>query len=514
MKKISMSVSILSVSLLATLSTGIAAHAELLPLDPMLPGDTIGATIPGDTIGATIPADPTPATVSPNITFTDPNLEICVGAQIPGWTVGTPITQADAENVWGWGGFDTLPECGNLTSLEGLQYLPNLQYVDLGGTFTDLTPLANLTNLTGLNISNAQVDLTPLANSTSLTSLNLWGGKTNTVDLAPIANLTNLTRLNVEGTTLNTSVVSNLTNLTELKLNGDWSANPRVGLTDISFVSNLTNLTVLSLDWGTITDITPIANLTNLTELSMRGNAITNVSPASGFTNTIMDFSGNRISDFSVLGNNTAFINQTGQSISFSKITVDSGVNATQTLVIKDRYGNTPALISATRNGTGETSTTTTFDGTTLTYAVSPDGANSYWNTKLGGDWSSLGGIMTVSIGQSVKTRLAAVLPVVPPVAPIIPVAPPVAPIIPPVDNTLIGNGTPTDNTVVDSGTETLTDNGAPSTTPQPEILTQTAVLADQIKNGGTETLPYILYGTLLLSGLAGLFVFRKRKEQ
>src|SRR5690606_11376203 len=62
-----------------------------------------------------------------------------------------------------------------VTSVEGLEYAPNLETLVLSGSdVEDITPLAGLTNLRSLDLnSNPVTDIGPLANLTNLTDLHL-----------------------------------------------------------------------------------------------------------------------------------------------------------------------------------------------------------------------------------------------------------------------------------------------------------------------------------------------------
>jgi formylglycine-generating enzyme required for sulfatase activity len=138
-----------------------------------------------------------------------------------------------------------------ITSLEGIQYLTNLQKLYFWASqVSDLTPLQTLTNLQRLSFRNSQVsDLTPLQNLTNLQELSFGGNQVS--DLTPLQNLTNLVHLDFYD-----NQVSNLTPL-----------------------QNLTNLQELYFGINQVSDITPLQNLTNLTSLYFQNNQVSDIVP-------------------------------------------------------------------------------------------------------------------------------------------------------------------------------------------------------------------------------------------
>ncbi len=201
-----------------------------------------------------------------------------------------------------------------VTSLTPLQNLTNLQYLGFSNNqVSDLTPLQNLTNLDGLNFDNVQYnnpdinpvgynnqvsDLTPLQNLTNLQSLYFSDNQVS--DLSPLQNLTNLQYLwfsNNQVTSLTT--LQNLTNLRVLGFGGNQ-------ITTLTPLQNLTNLHWLVFSNNQVTSLSPLQNLTNLESLSFDINPVTSLTPLQNLTNLqYLGFSNNQVSDLTPLQNLT-----------------------------------------------------------------------------------------------------------------------------------------------------------------------------------------------------------------
>ena len=187
----------------------------------------------------------------------------------------------------------------SISDLTGLEKATNLTRLSLWGRFTDISALSGLTNLTKLDLDAFLVQtLTCFAN----------GGWEGFVDASAVLQ----TRLP------NISALSGLTKLTHLSLAGR-------GITDISALSGLTKLTHLYLGHlyvdhpaGTSLGQTTLVSAPGgtLPSISFQtvdcgslldsSNRISNISALSGLTNlTVLDLSGNRVSNLSPLVSNT-----------------------------------------------------------------------------------------------------------------------------------------------------------------------------------------------------------------
>ena len=78
---------------------------------------------------------------------------------------------------------------GEISSIEGIQYLRNLEVLDLGNnSITDISPLAELTNLYQLELSDNEIsDVSPLARLINLERLSLSSNQI--TDLRPLENV-------------------------------------------------------------------------------------------------------------------------------------------------------------------------------------------------------------------------------------------------------------------------------------------------------------------------------------
>ena len=235
------------------------------------------------------------------------------------------------------------PRAGRrLTDISALSGLTNLTTLALYG-MTDISTLPSLTNLTKLYLSGSLTDLSALSRLTNLTWLYLSGSITSLSALSRLTNLTTLTMRHMA----DISTLPSLTNLTKLDLGftngrtclvtGRWSGTTSPRLLNISALAGLTNLTWLNLVGQRITDISALAGLTKLTHLYLGAvyveysgtlanykmknveyqtvdcgslpdisNPISNISALAGLTNlTVLDLSGNVVSDLSPLASNT-----------------------------------------------------------------------------------------------------------------------------------------------------------------------------------------------------------------
>ena len=181
------------------------------------------------------------------ITFEDPNLEEVIRNKIN--KTSGDIYKSDVINI-----FELKADDHNISSIEGIQHLENLEKLDLGKSFTsnnisNISLLAKLTNLIGLSLAENQVsDITPLSNLTNLEALALHNNPIG--EISPLSNLTNLKYLYLENTQINS----------------------------IDSLDNMNDMLKLDIRKNTISDIKPLANFTNLNYLLMQGNEITDIS--------------------------------------------------------------------------------------------------------------------------------------------------------------------------------------------------------------------------------------------
>ena len=236
------------------------------------------------------------------------------------------------------------------TSLEGIQYLKNLEHISLEGQSSselsvlsslknlksfnihilgddDLSFLKDLTKLEDINIDcSTAKDINFLENLTGIKSLSFFNFTNLSDDFTPISRLTNLESLTVmlgsENYLNDIDFISNLEKLEDLRIYGN-------GITDISAVSkltklnyltisssmsggnlfsnidsikSLTNLQYLELDNSKINNLEPLRNLINLESLSLIDNKIENIEPLSKLINLeSLALSSNNVSDITPL---------------------------------------------------------------------------------------------------------------------------------------------------------------------------------------------------------------------
>ncbi|HOT40749.1 MAG TPA: leucine-rich repeat domain-containing protein, partial [Candidatus Syntrophosphaera thermopropionivorans] len=206
----------------------------------------------------------------------------------------------------------------NILSIEGAQYLTNLQCLNLyWNQISDLSPLAELTNLQVISLSINQVsDLSPLAGLTNLQELYLDDNQIS--DLSPLAGLNNLQLLDIENNQIiDLNPLERLINLQHLAIrrNQISDISPLAGLNnlqdlylsdnqiyDLNPLEGLINLWYLDLWSNQISDISPLARMTNLQYLYLQNNKINDLSPLVELTNLEwLYLDGNQISDISPL---------------------------------------------------------------------------------------------------------------------------------------------------------------------------------------------------------------------
>ncbi len=192
-----------------------------------------------------------------------------------------------------------------ITNLEGLQYAPNLTFLELGeNKISDLTPLQNLTNLKQLYLyKNDVTDISALVSSSGLGSGDSVSLRNNPLSPQAIKDVETLVARGVKvefdggtGDTCTNPVVipdqaleaairerlrlgensgdltcTNMRSLSALRVNSG-------GITSLEGLQNAVNLTFLNFGKNNISDLSPLQNLTNLEQLLLYDNDISDVS--------------------------------------------------------------------------------------------------------------------------------------------------------------------------------------------------------------------------------------------
>jgi internalin A len=260
-----------------------------------------------DAVGATHPTSLAPADASDSgdtantscagpLTFADPDVETVVrlGIGLP----NGPIHEADVvgltdlnfETVFAVGGnvlcppdggqenggcteYPSTPQAdGYITSLLGVECLPNVRSVEVDPFFLDLTPLAALPNLATISFGPTEESSFPQL--PQVTALYAYiEGTTAAILLA----MPSLRSLELAGAVdLSSSSASwalwALTGLRRLSV-------PRSGLVNTVPLSHLTNLTDVDLSGNQIQDISELAMLPALRSLDLSNNQITDLAP-------------------------------------------------------------------------------------------------------------------------------------------------------------------------------------------------------------------------------------------
>ncbi|KAL1110070.1 hypothetical protein AAG570_014050 [Ranatra chinensis] len=165
----------------------------------------------------------------------------------------------------------------NIRSLDGIQYLWNLESLDLGakGTGVDnITLLENLTMLERIYIPASKIDNITALSGLDLKYLDLTGNRV--TDLTPLQEMANLEVLLLD------------------RQHPDY-------ITDIAPLKNLQKLRVLDLSHNKIADISALEFLDNITFLKLKDNRVASIEALSGMKLEILDISINQVSDLSYL---------------------------------------------------------------------------------------------------------------------------------------------------------------------------------------------------------------------
>ena len=165
--------------------------------------------------------------------------------------------------------------CENLTSLDGIESLTNLNRLDCysGYALEDISALANLTNLKYLDLnSNNITDLSPLAGLVKLETLVLSGNPI--TDMSPLANLPALESLGLGSTDIAAIPEGGTTAVTYLTFGGYDS-----DLADITHIAEWLSAekeVQISLNFEVLNSLSGIEKIGSMDYLNVQGDNITN----------------------------------------------------------------------------------------------------------------------------------------------------------------------------------------------------------------------------------------------
>ncbi|WP_289097654.1 leucine-rich repeat domain-containing protein [uncultured Bifidobacterium sp.] len=223
------------------------------------------------------------------------------------------LSSSELENTWdidaGCYGDDS---CGNITSAAGIEYFPNLAYLDLSGNQLKSIDLSHNTALRSLDLNSNQLSSLDLSQNTELTSLRLYSNQLRSVDLSHNTALSDLVLYSNQLSSLD---LSRNTELTYLDLNSnqlsslDVSRNPE--LTDLVLYDN--QLSSLNLSRNTKLRSLPasgnqlksidLSHAPALYELSLSDNQLTSIDLSHNPALYELFASGNRLTTVDVSHN-------------------------------------------------------------------------------------------------------------------------------------------------------------------------------------------------------------------
>jgi internalin A len=206
--------------------------------------------------------------------FPDPALAACVASGLHLAGAHEPTSRRKLNSVFGLDCNGDLNRGGRITSLAGLDQLPNLTTVDLSSNqITDLALLRQAPHLTSLKLTNNQVsDLLPLTDLHQLRNLGL--SRNQITDLTPLTGLTGLATLGLSDN----------------------------HLTDLTPLAGLQALTELDVGRNQITDVQPLAGLSVLDRLTMNDNQVATLGPLTALPAlTMLNVTNNRVRNAAAL---------------------------------------------------------------------------------------------------------------------------------------------------------------------------------------------------------------------
>ncbi|ALU77390.1 class 1 internalin InlD [Listeria monocytogenes] len=279
-----------------------------------------------------------------NEIFTDENLANAIKTTLSKPSTASAVSQVELDSVR-----DVTAESSNIASLEGVQYLNNLDTLVLNNNkITDLNPLAGLTKLSILEASNNQLsDISALSNVTNLHQLRLDGNQIK--QLNGVSNLINLETIELSNNQITAiSPVSGLKNLVGLGIDNNK-------ISDLSPISGLSKLNHLTADSNQISDLRPLSNLAAMEVMRLDGNQISDVTPIANLANLNYVFlAENQISDISSLQPLFNSPNFFGITLDNQKITSEPVLYQQELVVpnnIKDEMGALIAPATISDNG-------------------------------------------------------------------------------------------------------------------------------------------------------------------
>ncbi|WP_099221520.1 leucine-rich repeat domain-containing protein [Listeria costaricensis] len=259
---------------------------------------------------------------------------------------------------------DNIDVLAQLTNLQTLKMNGAVSYIgvpdETGNVITDLTPLENLTKLSDLELcgyGDQLTDISPLAGLVNLKDLRLFDNQI--VDVSAIQNMTHLEILYLDNNDVqNLPDMSNLTSLTDLLLND----NLHLDNEDVEKIGQVTSLEKLYLGDGNgwhgapeIDNIEPLANLKNLTELNVCETSVSDISPLADLPLRWVELDDNKISDVTPLaGKQFQYLTLSGNQITdISSLDLSGGgyFNArNQDVILEDGYQNAPTAVTIADN--------------------------------------------------------------------------------------------------------------------------------------------------------------------
>ncbi|CAL6002789.1 leucine-rich_repeat domain-containing protein [Hexamita inflata] len=194
----------------------------------------------------------------------------------------------------------------NINSLEGLQDMINLKFVDLShNDIENLSVLGTLKYLESLYIGHNKIKLYNPDNISSLknlTDLKCLGLNCNNIqDISSLIFLLNLEKIVLSNNQISDiSVLKTLISLKEV----DLSYN---SINNFYYIKYLINLKKLSLGSCNLIDISFLKTLTNLQDIYMEENMIVNISALKGMNLNYLNLMENRIRQFTEIENHNNF---------------------------------------------------------------------------------------------------------------------------------------------------------------------------------------------------------------
>ena len=205
-----------------------------------------------------------------------------------------PLTEQDYQRVIALEGNGR-----QLSNLEGIERLTNLQWLNLGGNrIEDLSPLAGLAHLRYLDLSNNRIkDLSPLAGLTQLTELLLDGNQI--AEVAPLEPFERSAPVESLQQRPGRPFAAGRPDQADFVLRGGQSGPPPGD----ALAGSISTLVVLNANDNQIDGVEPLARGVSLVGLYLQNNQLEQLKPLADLQSRIkcLDVSGNRIADLAPL---------------------------------------------------------------------------------------------------------------------------------------------------------------------------------------------------------------------